>query len=557
MGLFEHWPYTNFHDLNLDWIIKKIKNVETAEINTAEYAEQAKASEEAAAESEANAKTSEDNAEAFSLSAEASKNAADDIVENTIDQINLLQSRVDNIIPQGTQTEGNTELLDIRVAYDGTTYSSAGDAVRGQASGLNDKIIQVTDNTSNIFFFTNKTNRTVSDVSMIFESDDVAIFNGTASGNIPLYLFGDTSRTGTSLPAGTYYVKFELLSGTMTPNSISYRFGSNQTTWINGVHTSTEDATLFVRLASGGEFNNAKLRFWISVSDEPTEYVPHPTAKDAYARNKVEELKNTVYDLAEEDADINYYHSLKYFAHRGDTSAAADNSTLAYAAAQKNGYYGVETDVRKTSDNVYIMVHDQVLTDINGIRYTIADTPWTTLKECVFVSNGVQYKLITLDDALRMLKMMGLRALIEIKQTAWEIASGIVQKVIDNDMQEYTIFNIGGSAARLQGVVAHIGEGQINIETAYYENAENDYLQYLNNDQVSITFGIGKETFTSELITIEHVRELESQGFHFYYVANTESEIYDLLGYYPNFMEIKTHNMDLENIIYTWASEQQ
>lgn len=25
MGLFEHWPYTNFHDLNLDWIISKIK----------------------------------------------------------------------------------------------------------------------------------------------------------------------------------------------------------------------------------------------------------------------------------------------------------------------------------------------------------------------------------------------------------------------------------------------------------------------------------------------------------------------------------------------------
>lgn len=26
MGLFEHWPYTNYHDLNLDWIIKEIKN---------------------------------------------------------------------------------------------------------------------------------------------------------------------------------------------------------------------------------------------------------------------------------------------------------------------------------------------------------------------------------------------------------------------------------------------------------------------------------------------------------------------------------------------------
>lgn len=28
MGVFEQFPYTNFHDLNLDWIIEKIKEIE-------------------------------------------------------------------------------------------------------------------------------------------------------------------------------------------------------------------------------------------------------------------------------------------------------------------------------------------------------------------------------------------------------------------------------------------------------------------------------------------------------------------------------------------------
>lgn len=27
MGLFEHFPYTNFHDLNLDWILKIVKDL--------------------------------------------------------------------------------------------------------------------------------------------------------------------------------------------------------------------------------------------------------------------------------------------------------------------------------------------------------------------------------------------------------------------------------------------------------------------------------------------------------------------------------------------------
>ena len=28
MGLFDQFPYTNFHELNLDWILSQMKNVE-------------------------------------------------------------------------------------------------------------------------------------------------------------------------------------------------------------------------------------------------------------------------------------------------------------------------------------------------------------------------------------------------------------------------------------------------------------------------------------------------------------------------------------------------
>ena len=43
-----------------------------------------------------------------------------------------LTSRVNNIITHNNDTEGNSELIDIRKGADGTTYETAGDAVRGQ-----------------------------------------------------------------------------------------------------------------------------------------------------------------------------------------------------------------------------------------------------------------------------------------------------------------------------------------------------------------------------------------------------------------------------------------
>lgn len=51
MGVFENLPYTNFHELNLDWIIEKLKNIEVPQ----EAAERAEAAAETAEQAAASA----------------------------------------------------------------------------------------------------------------------------------------------------------------------------------------------------------------------------------------------------------------------------------------------------------------------------------------------------------------------------------------------------------------------------------------------------------------------------------------------------------------------
>ena len=58
---------------------------------------------------------------------------------------NRVNSRIDNIIAHNNDTEGNSELIDIRTGADGNIYTSAGDAVRKQLSDTNNKLNIVDD----------------------------------------------------------------------------------------------------------------------------------------------------------------------------------------------------------------------------------------------------------------------------------------------------------------------------------------------------------------------------------------------------------------------------
>lgn len=59
-----------------------------------------------------------------------------------VNDLSVLKSRVDQLFDSGNLPNANTEITDIRIGYDGTIYSTAGNAVRQQIADIMDMILE-------------------------------------------------------------------------------------------------------------------------------------------------------------------------------------------------------------------------------------------------------------------------------------------------------------------------------------------------------------------------------------------------------------------------------
>lgn len=84
------------------------------------------------------------------------------LYSNISDDLSDLQNQVDSIIANSQSTEGNSELINIRTAYDGTLYPTAGASVRTQMSNLN-----------------NENENTISKSALNVETTNFGLFNYT------------------------------------------------------------------------------------------------------------------------------------------------------------------------------------------------------------------------------------------------------------------------------------------------------------------------------------------------------------------------------------------
>lgn len=116
------------------------------------------------------------------------------------------------------------------------------------------------------------------------------------------------------------------------------------------------------------------------------------------------------------------YSTVKCYCHRGFTLGAPENTLPAFKLAKLYGFDAIETDVQKTSDGHYVMLHDRT---VNRTSNGTGDVETMTLAELEALDFGSWYnaswagtKIPTLEETLALCRDAGLCITLELKDTA-------------------------------------------------------------------------------------------------------------------------------------------
>jgi len=132
-------------------------------------------------------------------------------------------------------------------------------------------------------------------------------------------------------------------------------------------------------------------------------------------------------------------------AHRGVSGLELENTHAAFVAAGNRSYWGIETDVHRTSDGQFIVYHDDNLKRLCGMENVIEQTDFTTLRAIKLKGlDGLERADIcmpTLKEYIRICKQYEKVCVLEIKNHMQkEDIFNLMKEIEEEDYLENVIF---------------------------------------------------------------------------------------------------------------------
>lgn len=131
-------------------------------------------------------------------------------------------------------------------------------------------------------------------------------------------------------------------------------------------------------------------------------------------------------------------------AHRGLSGIEKENTLPAFVAAGNRSFYGIETDVHRTADGQFVVIHDDSTKRVAGVDFVIEETDFDTLRSIQLIDrdgteNRIDLKIPTLREYIRTCKRYEKKSVLELKN---EFSFEDVERVVDIIKEEGYIENV-------------------------------------------------------------------------------------------------------------------
>jgi len=179
----------------------------------------------------------------------------------------------------------------------------------------------------------------------------------------------------------------------------------------------------------------------------------------------------------------------KLIAHRGASALERENTAAAFVAAGNRSYYGIETDVHRTADGKYILIHDDTTTRVTGdTTLTVEQTDFADLRRLTVMDMDKSKRgdliLPTPEEYFSICRKYGKVAVFELKNrfTAEQIEE-IVEIVRSTGHLEQTVF-ISFSYFNVQTVRQLLPEAK--VQYLYYGEITEEFVAGLKADRLDL-----------------------------------------------------------------------
>ena len=231
--------------------------------------------------------------------------------------------------------------------------------------------------------------------------------------------------------------------------------------------------------------------------------------------NDKAEVKIKLYEYATQKQrflkDVNSIKNLHLYAHRGYTPEAPENSIPSFELAGKYGFWGCETDVFKTQDNVLVCMHDETIDRMTNGTGTIANMTYTQLQSyTIDTGNNIseytaeELRIPTFEDYLKICKKWELVPFIEIKE---DIVDYVMPMIIEYGLEDVAIVSSSNFA------LLYKSRKYSDIFIHYIRYDQNDvYIDYISKLGNG---GINFDTSNGYIVTSDKVKELNNKKVAF------------------------------------------